>query len=124
MAEAMVDIEHTFDRLKLVSESGWRPPAAHPDLEPAHEALLLREHFTELLRSPDLADKPREFKTLLQQSESHAHALDQALRQWQEAGNRGSVPPTVAVAFERITRNCTDCHQVFRDVPLSEKTHK
>ncbi len=58
MAEAMVEIEHSFDRMKQVAAAGWNTPADHPDVDPAHEALILREQFTELLRTDDAKRRP------------------------------------------------------------------
>jgi Cu/Ag efflux pump CusA len=51
VAEAMVAMEQHFDRLEQLAAGDWQPLPRHPDLKPAHEALLLREQFTELLRS-------------------------------------------------------------------------
>ncbi len=50
LARHMVEIDGLFDRLKLIREAGWASPPDHPDLDPAHEALLLAEHFREAAR--------------------------------------------------------------------------
>ena len=114
MAEAMVLIEHTCDRLELLEQAGWRAPNKHPDLDPAHEALMLREHFTELLRTDEVAKQKEPFREMLRESNTAAERLERALR--------GEV--TVARAEEargelaKLKRNCTACHRQFRDVPL------
>ena len=51
LAEAMVVLEQFHGRVAAIAQAGWRAPAEHPDLDPAHQALLLREQFTELLRT-------------------------------------------------------------------------
>ena len=112
MAEAMVEIEQVHDRLKGIEKAGWKVPANQPDLVPEHEALLLREHFTELLRTKALQARPREFQQLAQQGEAACQALEELLK----------VSPTVSDEASRrlleISNNCKVCHQTFRDVPL------
>lgn len=118
MAEAMVVLEHTHDHLKLIQQAGWETPAEHPDLDPAHEALLLREHFTELLRTDEVKQQTRDFRKLLERSEADARQLHAELRQWQQRSDRAT-PPSILSRFEgRIAENCRDCHQAFRDTPL------
>jgi len=80
MADAMVGVEHAHDHLTEIKEAGWLSPPSHPDLEPDHEALLLREHFTELLRTDDVTSQPEEFQQLLRESETAARQLEEALR--------------------------------------------
>jgi hypothetical protein len=110
----MSAIEHKQDLLKLMATSGWKAPPDHPDVDPAHEALLLREDFEELIRTPDVQKQPPEFRRLLAESHVAAQELESALK---------SKMPTAAAsaAWQRITTSCTTCHQKFRDVPLSEK---
>lgn len=114
MAEAMVALEHTHDHLKQVAEAGWMPPPKHPDIAPAHEALLLREHFTELLRTEAVKQQPEKFQALLRESEAAAQELEDALK----AGKLADAKQP----FDRLTTNCKSCHTAFRDVPLSEKS--
>ena len=68
MAEAMVALETTFDHLTQFSAAKWQPLPAHPDLDAAHEALLLREHFTELLRTPEVQQQSDAFVAMLKAS--------------------------------------------------------
>jgi protein tyrosine phosphatase (PTP) superfamily phosphohydrolase (DUF442 family) len=114
LAELMVMLEHTHDHLKLIAAADWKSPREHPDLDPAHEALLLREHFTELLRLDAVQSKPAEFRRYLTDSEEVSKGLESELR-------GGASREKIAAAFARISKACTDCHQRFRDVPLAEK---
>ncbi|MGB7325370.1 MAG: hypothetical protein WBD31_10905 [Rubripirellula sp.] len=122
MAEAMVDLGHTHEHIKLIAESNWRTPEKHPDLDPAHEALLLREHFTELLRKPEVKAEPEEFKRMLRDSESAARKLEILLAKWQ--ASRGDqtlpaeIPAEIPAQAKIISDNCKACHVRFRDVPL------
>jgi protein tyrosine phosphatase (PTP) superfamily phosphohydrolase (DUF442 family) len=118
MAAAMVEIEHAHDHLLAIEQSGWRTPADHPDLDPPHEALLLREHFTELLRTDAAQQQPAEFQEMLRQGERDAAELEAGLRA-QAADQEPS--PQLAASLARITSNCKSCHRKYRDVPLSEK---
>lgn len=116
MAEAMVAIEHSFDRMQAVAAADWKTPPAHPDVDPAHEALLLREQFTELLRTKDVWTRSESFSALLRESEEAGKQLEQALHA------EGRVdPPTARAALDRVAANCAACHKAFRDVPLGEK---
>jgi protein tyrosine phosphatase (PTP) superfamily phosphohydrolase (DUF442 family) len=119
MAEAMVAVEHTFDHVKQIAAAGWRPPAEHPDIDPPHEVLLLREHFTELLRTDEVQKQPERFRQLLTESETAATELEAALRAATDA-----MPADLKVLTEKfdvISKHCTACHREFRDVPLGEK---
>jgi protein tyrosine phosphatase (PTP) superfamily phosphohydrolase (DUF442 family) len=115
LADVMIGIEHTHDHLKTVATAGWRPTEEHADIDPPHEALLLREHYTELLRTDDVKGRPAEFQKLLRESEVNAQRLEEALRADKQDLKH------INRIFERVTADCTACHQTFRDVPLDEK---
>jgi len=119
LADAMVAIEHTFDRLKQIEAAGWKAPLDHPDLEAAHEALLLREHYTELLRTDEVSRQPDAFRALLSESETAAGELETLLlAQNATPSDRAAA---ASQAMERLTQGCAGCHKQFRDVPLDEK---
>lgn len=113
MAEAMVAIEHSHARMQAVAAAGWKVPPKHPDVEPAHEALLLRELYTELLRTDDVRDRPKPFRDSLRASEQAGIELEAALR--------ANDPAKAKIALDRISANCTACHNDYRDVPLDEQ---
>ena len=117
-AEAMVAVEHAHDHLKQAAAAGWKVPPDHPDIDPPHEALLLREHFTELLRTEEVAGQVKEFVEIMKRSEADAKALEEALAK----GNAATQELTVI--FDRITADCASCHTTFRDVPIQEKAEK
>ncbi len=114
LADAMVAIEHIHDRLKAIAAAGWKPPADHPDLEPAHEALMLKEEFAELLRTEMVKKRPPRFVAMLHASDEAAGQLEAALRTLRDVRQ-------ATAAFAKISSNCQACHQSFRDVPLGEK---
>jgi protein tyrosine phosphatase (PTP) superfamily phosphohydrolase (DUF442 family) len=125
LAEAMVQVEHTHDHLKALSDNGWQPLASQPDLDPAHEALLLREHYRELGRTEDAQNKPAAFRQFLANAEAGAAKLEESLRAWRSRASRTATkspaPPAVRDAMAAVNKACTTCHQRFRDVPLDEK---
>ncbi|MCA9232293.1 MAG: hypothetical protein KDA57_16720 [Planctomycetales bacterium] len=121
LAKSMVAMEHTHDHLQLIAKAGWQSPTNHPDLDPAHETLLMKEHFTELLRSEDVETQPEEFKQYLRESELAAKAIEDALRKWQAASPPVETRETIERLSARLSANCKACHQQFRDFPLSEK---
>jgi protein tyrosine phosphatase (PTP) superfamily phosphohydrolase (DUF442 family) len=117
LAEAMVEIEKTHDHLKTIAAAGWITPPDNPDLDPAHEALLLKEHFAELLRSE--VDQPSTFQGLLRESQRASEELESLLR---ESEGPSPVPrEKLSAEFSRVSAHCTACHRQFRDVPLAEK---
>ena len=121
MAEAMIGIEHVHDHLNAIAANNWQKLAKHPDLDPAHEALLLREHYTELMRTDAAQAEPEGFQKLLAEGEAAAQSLEDAVRAWQ-AGDSDDTAISAKSALERVSANCKACHQTYRDVPLGEKS--
>ena len=114
-AESMVELEHTFDHLKQLAAADWKPLPDHPDLDAAHEALLLTEHFTEMLRLESTANEPEAFREMLKQSEANARAMHELLVKRRTSSVR---PEEINQPFKRVSEDCTRCHRQFRDVPL------
>ncbi len=118
MTTAMVELERTHDQLKQIAASGLQTLPDHPDLDPAHEALLLSEHFTEMLRMQVVAEQPEAFRTMLKASESDAQQLEAAIRQWNRPAISNTVPESIIEPFRRISENCATCHRHYRDLPI------
>jgi protein tyrosine phosphatase (PTP) superfamily phosphohydrolase (DUF442 family) len=117
LAEAMVEIDQTLDRLKLAEKAGWRSPEQHPDVDPPHEALQLVERLREVSRTHDVSDKPEAFRKLLGASEASAQALQDSLTQWSRSGAACAPPTSLAGAMKSVNASCTACHNLFRDDP-------
>ena len=113
LARAMVDIERTFDRLRQSRESGWRSPRSHPDLMPAHEALILKEHFVELLRLRS-ERRPEDYRGMLTRSRDAAMQMVTTLNQQPLTPQTASA---LTAAMRTIKSNCQQCHRRYRDVP-------
>lgn len=120
-AEAMVALEHTHDQLKASAAVSWKAPPNDPDLDAAHEALLLREHFTEMLRSEYVGKQPEAFRDLLKQSELAASELEDALKSKLPTE---STRTKAKAALDLVTQKCAACHKAYRDNPVVGKTKK
>jgi hypothetical protein len=121
IADAMIAIEHTHDHLQALAANRWRMLAKQPDLNAAHEALLLREHYTELARTDEIKSQPAGFRALLSESEATAQTLERLLTDWQQAGSPAPPPETIGKVFAAVSQSCASCHKAHRDVPLGEK---
>jgi protein tyrosine phosphatase (PTP) superfamily phosphohydrolase (DUF442 family) len=115
LAEAMVEIDQTLDRLKLAEKAGWKSPPTHPDVDPPHEALQLMEKLHELGRTKEEQAKPEAYRKLLAGSEAGARALHESLLEWTAGGRAGAPPAQVATSMKAINMSCTGCHKAFRD---------
>jgi hypothetical protein len=109
LTRLMVAVDERWDRLKEVKAAGWKVPTGHPDVNPAHEALQLGEHYREAARLSDARKRGEEFLGLMRQAETAAGELETALR----------VKPVGAEAagkaFTRSQTVCAKCHGRFRD---------
>jgi len=107
LAEAMVGVDGAFERLQLCGKAGWRAPAEHPDLAPPHEALKLREIFTEIQRTDDAQARPEEFRRMMEAARAAAEQLEGLLR-------KGDPADPALAALRQI---CADCHRPYRNAP-------
>lgn len=107
IAQSMVTVDEKWDALKAVKAAGWKAPADHPDLDPAHEALLLKEQFREIKRTPQAQQFPTDFMKHLDDAETAATALEAALR--------GEDVAAKETAFTTVGANCGSCHKLYRN---------
>lgn len=105
-AAAMAQIDRHFDNVKLCQAADWRVPPNHPDLVPAHEALLLTEALHEAGRN--LADDyGAEFRAWLGEAEQVAKQLHAALDKQQ--------PKTATESTRHLMQACSRCHAAHRN---------
>jgi protein tyrosine phosphatase (PTP) superfamily phosphohydrolase (DUF442 family) len=117
LATAMVQIERTFDHLRQIERAEWNVLPSHPDLTPPHEALLLQEHFAELLRTDDVRGRPVAFRQLLEHSRSEAESLRRMLGET-PSSPQAAATQRLSAALTAISNDCTNCHRRFRDRPV------
>jgi protein tyrosine phosphatase (PTP) superfamily phosphohydrolase (DUF442 family) len=109
LADAMVKVDTHWEHLKAIQKAGWRTPADHPDLDPAHEALQVQEHFHEIGRTVDAQSRPATYRDLLSAGESGANILRETL-------SANPIDTKAAdAAFREASVSCTSCHKGFRD---------
>jgi protein tyrosine phosphatase (PTP) superfamily phosphohydrolase (DUF442 family) len=108
LTQAMVQLDACWDRIKAVRAAGWRTPPGQPDVEPAHEARLLYEHYEELLRRPDSAQRPPSYAAELTRGRDFAKQLEDRLRE-KAPGD------VIESAYRGVAATCTACHAEHRD---------
>jgi len=114
LAQTMVQIDEQAERLKDARAAGWKVSAAHPDIDPPHEALMLQESFREIARTKETQACPESFRKFLQESETAAGALQIALREKDKEG--------ADAAFADVMKNCGSCHREYRNAaPVQER---
>jgi hypothetical protein len=111
LAEQMVTIDERWERIKRVRAAGWKVPPNHPDLDPAHEALLLREAYREAGRGPQLRQRSEELHRWMVEAEEGAKELEAVLRM-----GKGE-HPAIEKAYQRAAGACSRCHARYRDRP-------
>jgi protein tyrosine phosphatase (PTP) superfamily phosphohydrolase (DUF442 family) len=111
LVRMMVAVDERWNRMKAVRAAGWTMPTAHPDLDPPHEARLLREHFREAARLSDVAKRPDGFRQRLTASEAAAEELERLLREKSSV----QVRERADAVFKRLSAGCADCHRTYRD---------
>lgn len=119
LADAMVHLDDLSENLKLCKAAGWKTPKNHPDLDPAHEALKLREVHTEIMRTDDFVKRLDDFKTWMKEGEKRSQQLEDALRAFSK--DPAAKPAPVDEAYAGLQTNCTACHKVYRNVPHGSK---
>lgn len=118
--EAMAEIDVVYGRLTDAAAYRWQAPPDHPDLDPAHQALLLREHLTELSRTDRIGGASQAYQDKMAASVKAATLLERALR---VAGTRLRSEQTIRALsnyHERLQASCVNCHRAYRDEPFHD----
>ncbi len=113
LVDVMVAIDEALDILKTAQKADWQTPKEHPDIALPHEALMINEHFRELLRGEDAVKRPPDYLEKLRGAEEASAALHQQLRAL-AAGN-AEARPALEVAWTRATQSCGACHKAYRN---------
>jgi protein tyrosine phosphatase (PTP) superfamily phosphohydrolase (DUF442 family) len=117
-ADVMVHVDEQWDKLKLIKAARWQTPKDHPDVTPAHEALLLVEQFREAARLPTSESRPKDFRDWLQEAQTNAEKLEGVL---QAGANAKANADAAEQAFKAVNSSCTRCHARYRDVPQADR---
>jgi protein tyrosine phosphatase (PTP) superfamily phosphohydrolase (DUF442 family) len=115
LARLMANIDTRWENLKLIRAAQWRTPAAHPDLDPPHEALQLLEQYREAGRLKQVENRQAQFRRWLAEAEKNMTALEQQLRAL-KTSRRVDRTATERL-YQAAGAACTRCHATYRDVP-------
>jgi|688.fasta_scaffold112106_1 protein tyrosine phosphatase (PTP) superfamily phosphohydrolase (DUF442 family) len=131
LVDAMVALEETVAKLSKVAEARWKANASSDQVDAAHEAVLLREHFEEMQRLDDVSKYPPTFRQMLKESEQSAWLIESMLNPYRNGNplaTKESAPLNVELSqlkqvhrkaldvnWNAIRANCTACHKQFRD---------
>jgi hypothetical protein len=74
--------------------------------------MLLREHFTELIRLDEVSKQPPSFRQWLRESEEAAASLTRSLDEQQASDEFTDGQRDL---LKQITANCNSCHEAHRD---------
>ncbi len=110
LTEAMVSIDAIFAKLSFANKQGWPTSESH-----SSNALLLVEHYVEIIRSEEETRHSPEFFRLLKEGEIRVSTLERLIREqgYATESNRSKV----GKAILSVEANCSECHERFRDVP-------
>ncbi|WOO43036.1 hypothetical protein [Rubellicoccus peritrichatus] len=115
LAAVMAQIDIAWDNLVLVREAGWGPVPGHPDIDPAHEALMLNEFFRELVRQRedvDLTEEEMEPFTEYNEWMDESARLSGELEQGIRLDKDGVFLET---QFKGLKQSCVLCHEAYRN---------
>jgi protein tyrosine phosphatase (PTP) superfamily phosphohydrolase (DUF442 family) len=121
MAESMVQIEHIHDRLKLMTQERWNTLNIAARKDVVHDALLLKEQFTELLRMPEVMTGADDWKQEFEDARIASESLESQLRALKLNATSSELFRETNGALQLVANGCIACHQKFRDIPLNEK---
>lgn len=127
LVDAMVELEKTFAKLDQIAVANWKPIEGTNSIDAAYQAVLLLEHFEELLRLDDVQNYPGPFRDLLKESQ-HAALMIQSMLNPSHPEN--AIPTQTSLDtqtpehrsalgsnWNSLRSACTACHQQFRDAP-------
>jgi hypothetical protein len=119
LAQVMAAVDGRWDTIKRLRAVGWHAPKDNPDVEPAHEALQLREMFREAARLAEVRERPADFQQRLTDAVAQCGRLEESLRKL--AGGQSGQPAAVEAAFRQVGTTCNRCHEKYRDTPEARK---
>ncbi len=127
MAEVMVDMDKWFEVLHDFQLQNWPETLKGSDTSSAQAALMLKEHYAELLREDNPEEAEEGFQEFLRSGLASLDDLEQQLTARPTQINSKSdleVERTAArlqwsERLDQVAANCKNCHQRYRDQPAS-----
>lgn len=115
LVEAMVAIDERWGHLMTIRKAGYQTPEGSPDLQPAHEATMLWEHYREMQRLPEARQKGEDFLQRAKAAETAAQAAEKLLREF-AANPQPELRAPLDTSFDALARGCASCHRAHRDL--------
>jgi hypothetical protein len=113
LVDAMVQIDHAFDRIKKMRAGKYQPPKDDPDLNAAHEMTLLLENFREAQRLPEAEKGGSQFLGKLSEAEQLAKDARAAYQKQLHTGEE--TLKALDAAVDSLAKQCSTCHRTYRD---------
>jgi len=111
--KGMVEAARSFDPLKEMSKTGWKPDAEHPDLDASNESAKLAGLFAAMQDSDESRGQPADHRRWMETSAKESAALKDLLAK-SKKGDAAAGKEAVEV-FRRLDKSCNDCHAVYRN---------
>ncbi|MGY8770440.1 MAG: hypothetical protein ACKVH8_18650 [Pirellulales bacterium] len=111
LVKAMAEIGKNTELLRETLKENGALPDSHPAFKPAHEALILHEHFTELLRTPEVLKQDKDYLKLMRDAEKYSRDLEihLSLKNLDDA-----LLERASNTMKNLMQTCTSCHESYR----------
>jgi hypothetical protein len=114
LVNSMVQIDNTWESLKVILTSRYKTSKIHPEAQPPDEAILLWEHYREAQRLPEATKYGYDFIQRLKSAENEVKSAEQLLREAATNPNPDLLTRLDAL-FDQIEKGCASCHKAYRN---------
>ena len=107
-AAGMARLDRLWDGVRILADAGWTTPLDHPDLDPDHQPVLVRQALEACAEAaPERWAAEEEFRRQMRRAVERAFALEAAAAVGDAA--------RADTAFRALKRTCMSCHDAYRD---------
>lgn len=114
LVDSMVEISEHWDQLKETQQRNFRGTERRPNLDPIHEAVLVVEHYQELQRTAEAAEKGDAFLFELKRARDSAEKLRASISLYRENPSPARLQ-AAREAFMAANHRCDSCHAKYRN---------
>jgi protein tyrosine phosphatase (PTP) superfamily phosphohydrolase (DUF442 family) len=111
LVQTMVSLDEHHEHLQAAQRAEWTHPPDHPDVNPAHEALMLWETLKELQRTPQMTASSPEFHERLNDTTDAAARLHLSLQAKDVSPSAADLDPLLS----DLSTSCIRCHETHRN---------
>lgn len=109
----MVRMTRTFDNVKAIAQNGWKPDAAHPDIDPVNEVKMLRQHFDQMAALADTKKRPKDYRAWMVDSQKLAVQLVGSVQE--TVRGKAGAGPLADKQLKVLKDLCQRCHEPYRN---------